>query len=129
MMGRMPPTLRLKANATARSLHGHPWVFGNEVTEILSAEFDGEVVECRDCRGHFLGTGIYNSRSQIVWRRLSWERVALAEPWLRGALQRAIARRTCPGALGGEAAGAGSAGAARPARFSRLVWSESDDLP
>jgi len=86
-------------------------------------------VECRDCRGHFLGTGIYNSRSQIVWRRLSWERVALAEPWLRGALQRAIARRTCPGALGGEAAGAGSAGAARPARFSRLVWSESDDLP
>jgi 23S rRNA (cytosine1962-C5)-methyltransferase len=129
MMPNMPPSLRLKPNAPARSLRGHPWVFGNEVTELLSAEFDGEVVECRDSRGHFLGTGIYNSRSQIVWRRLDRERVALDEPWLRGALRRAIARRTGPGAMGNDLAGAGSAVARPPPRFSRLVWSESDDLP
>ena len=62
-------------------------------TELLSAESDGEVVECRDSRGRFLGSGIYNSRSQIVWRRLSRDRVVLDEAWLREALQRAIGRR------------------------------------
>ena len=129
MMPSMPHSLRLKANTTARSLHGHPWVFVNEVTELLPAEFDGEVVECREPRGRFLGTGIYNSRSQIVWRRLSRERVVLDEAWLRGALQRAIARRNCPGVVGDEPGGAGPAAAGLPSRFARLVWSESDDLP
>jgi len=69
------------------------------------------VVECRDRTGRFLGTGIYNSKSQIVWRRLSRDRVALDEAYLRAALEKALARR----------AGLGD--------FKRLVWSESDDLP
>jgi 23S rRNA (cytosine1962-C5)-methyltransferase len=125
----MPHSLRLKANATARSLRGHPWVFVNEVAEILPAVLDGEVVECRDSRGHFLGTGIYNSRSQIIWRRLSRERVALDEAWLRGALERAVARRTSSGIGEKGPGGSGSAIAGLAPRFSRLVWSESDDLP
>jgi 23S rRNA (cytosine1962-C5)-methyltransferase len=120
MIRRKPASLRLKPNATARVLRGHPWVFANEVTELVSAELDGEVVECRDPHGRLLGTGIYNSRSQIVWRRLSREHVALDEAFLRRALQGAIARRdqlADPGPGQGEAA----------AR--RLVWSEADDLP
>lgn len=92
-------------------LAGHPWVFANECVELLPAANDGEVVECRDAKGRFLGTGIYNSKSQIVWRRLSRDRVVLDEAYLRGALERALARRT----------GLGD--------FKRLVWSESDDLP
>jgi len=104
------PSFRLKANARARVLEGHPWVFANEVEAPLPSENDGEVVECRDRAGRFLGTGICNGRSQIVWRRLSRERVALDEAYIGGALERAIARRP--------------PGAAR-----RLVWSESDDLP
>ena len=105
--------LKLKPNAKARALAGHPWVFANEVEALLPAERDGEVVECRDRLGRTLGSGIYNSKSQIVWRRFSRERVALDETWLRGALGRAVARR------GGPTVGA----------FRRLVWSESDDLP
>ena len=130
MMLWMPDSLKLKPNVTARVLHGHPWVFANEVTELLPAGFDGEVVECRESRGRFLGTGIYNSRSQIVWRRLSRDRVVLDEAWLREALRRAIGRRDSLGA-----AGRGSDGVSPPAalvsagRFARLVWSESDDLP
>jgi 23S rRNA (cytosine1962-C5)-methyltransferase len=85
-------------------------VFANEVEALLPAEHDGEVVECRDRGGRPMGTGIYNSRSQIVWRRLSRDRVALDDAYLRGALERAVARR-----------------APEPVR--RLVWSESDDLP
>jgi 23S rRNA (cytosine1962-C5)-methyltransferase len=95
-------------------------VFANEVMELLPGEHDGEVVECRDPRGRFLGAGIYNSRSQIVWRRLSRERVALDETYLRVALQRAIACRDRIPDTGYRKD--------EPA-VRRLVWSESDDLP
>jgi len=104
------PTLKLKANAKPRVLAGHPWVFANEVEALLPAEHDGEVVECRDRADRFLGTGIYNSKSQIVWRRFSRERAALNGAYLRGAVERAVARRA-------------------PGSARRLVWSESDDLP
>lgn len=102
--------LKLKANAKPRVLAGHPWVFANEVEALLSAEHDGEVVECRDRNDRFLGSGIYNSKSQIVWRRLSRERVTLDLAYLRAAIARAVARRTAENCR-------------------RLVWSESDDLP
>jgi 23S rRNA (cytosine1962-C5)-methyltransferase len=104
------PAYRLKANAKARALSGHPWVFANEVEAPLPQECDGEVVECRDRAGRLLGTGICNGRSQIVWRRLARERVALDGAYLRAAFERAAARRPAGG-------------------YRRLVWSESDDLP
>ncbi len=105
------PSLRLKPNVKARVLSGHPWVFANEVESLLPAAHDGEAVECRDRAGRPLGSGIYNSRSQIVWRRFSRERAEFDGSWIRAALERALARR----------AGLGEHG--------RLVWSESDDLP
>ncbi len=111
----MPFFLKLKPNATARVRDGHPWVFGNECLELPPAELDGEVAECRDGKGRFLGTGICNSRSQIVWRRLSRERVVLDQAFLRGALERAIARR--------------QVGVGTGERYRRLIWSESDELP
>jgi 23S rRNA (cytosine1962-C5)-methyltransferase len=104
------PAYKLKANANARVLSGHPWVFANEVEEPLGPECDGGVVECRDRAGRLLGTGICNGRSQIVWRRLSRDRVALDEGFISGAIDRALARRA-------------------PGSYRRLVWSESDDLP
>jgi 23S rRNA (cytosine1962-C5)-methyltransferase len=107
----MTVCLKLKPNGNSRVLAGHPWVFGNECEQLLPGENDGEVVECRDAKGRFLGTGIYNSKSQIVWRRLSRDRVVLDQVYLRNALQRALDRRSGLG------------------NFKRLVWSESDDLP
>jgi 23S rRNA (cytosine1962-C5)-methyltransferase len=105
-----PTFLKLKANARARVLNGHPWVFANEVEALAPAEHDGEVIECRDRTGRFIGSGIYNSKSQIVWRRLSRDRVTLDAAYVRPALERALARRA-------------------EERARRLVWSESDDLP
>ncbi|MFT3867743.1 MAG: class I SAM-dependent rRNA methyltransferase [Nibricoccus sp.] len=107
----MPASLKLKPNAKARALAGHPWVFANEVESLLPAEHDGEVVECRDRTGRFIGSGIYNSKSQICWRRFSRDRVELDEIYLRGAIERAVARRS-----------------GMP-NTHRVVWSESDDLP
>ncbi len=115
------PSLKLKPNAaSARVLHGHPWVFANEVEALLPAEHDGEVVGCRDRTGRPLGTGIYNSKSQIVWRRLSAGRVTLDAEWLRGALTRALARRVTENRERRTENGE---------KFRRLVWSESDELP
>lgn len=111
-------SLKLKPNAKSRVLQGHPWVFANEVEALLPAENDGAVVECRDRSGRFLGSGIYNSKSQIVWRRLSRDRVELDEAYLRGVLERAIERRGGP-----------STGSGQTNRFQRLVWSEADELP
>jgi 23S rRNA (cytosine1962-C5)-methyltransferase len=104
-------SLKLKPSKRPRVLQGHPWVFGNEVEETLAPEFEGEAVACRDSRGRSLGTGIYNSRSQIVWRRFSWRgSVALDADFLRTTLAESISRR-------------------EPEEARRLVWSESDDLP
>ena len=113
------PSLKLKANAKSRVLSGHPWVFANEVEALLPGSNDGGVVECRDRAGRFLGSGIYNSKSQIIWRRLSTQRATLDEAYLRLALSKAIARRDTPAA------------AAKPVAplHRRVVWSESDDLP
>src|SRR4051812_27183106 len=110
MMRTISALLKLKPNAKARVLLGHPWVFVNEVESLLPPEHDGEVVEGRDRTGRLIGTGIYNSKSQIVWRRLSRDPVVLDAAYLRAAVERAVARR-----------------AAENAR--RLIWSESDDLP
>ena len=106
-------SIKLKANARARVLAGHPWVFANEVEALAPEAQDGGVIELRDRTGRFLGSGIYNSKSQIVWRRLSRDRVTLDEAFVRAALERALARR----------------GGVAPAANRRLVWSESDDLP
>ncbi len=106
-------SIKLKANARARVLGGHPWVFANEVEALAPEAHDGEVIELRDRTGRFIGSGIYNSKSQIVWRRISRDRVALDEAFIRAALGRAIARR----------------GGVDTAANRRLVWSESDDLP
>ena len=107
------PAFKLKANsANSRVLSGTGAVrvFANEVEAPLPPECDGEVVECRDRTGRLLGTGICNGRSQIVWRRLSRDRVCLDEAYLAGAIERALARRS-------------------PGTFRRILWSESDDLP
>lgn len=107
----MPAFLKLKPNVKARVLAGHPWVFANEVEALLPAEHDGEVVECRDRAGRFLGSGIYNGKSQICWRRFSRDHTELDEAFLRKAIGRAVERRS------------------GMVNTRRLVWSESDDLP
>ncbi len=85
-------------------------MFSNEVEALLPQEHDGEVVECRDRTGRFIGSGIYNSRSQICWRRFSRDRAILDAAYVRTAVTSALARR-----------GTDTIG--------RLIWSESDGLP
>jgi 23S rRNA (cytosine1962-C5)-methyltransferase len=98
-----------------RILDGHPWVFASEVERIEGPAQDGGTVELVSPKGQLLGSAIYNSRSQIVARRYSRDRVALDAALIGRRLDAAIAHR--------RAIGIGARGA------HRLVWSESDQLP
>lgn len=104
------PTLRLRPGRRARAQEGHPWVFAGEVENLLPASSDGGVAVCRDVRGKLLGSGIYNGKSQIVWRRYSPRAEALDDELFARLVGESVARR------GGQ-------------KVCRLVWSESDRLP
>ncbi len=105
-------------NLRPRALAGHPWVFANEVESLLPAEHDGEVVACRDRNNRLIGSGIYNSKSQILWRRLSRDQVELDVGYLRRKVEAALARRAPQRSNPSDMSYVG-----------RLIWSESDDLP
>lgn len=93
-----------------RAAYGHPWVFKSEIEELLPSEYDGQGVICLDRRGEIIGSGIYNSQSNIVWRRYSFVEEEFDRLFLEYALTRAAAGRK------GESC-------------CRLVWSEADNLP
>jgi 23S rRNA (cytosine1962-C5)-methyltransferase len=108
-----PARLILNKGVRHRILDGHPWVFASEIDRAEGSPEDGGTVELQSPKGEFLGSAIYNSRSQIVARRYSTARVALDAALLGERLDAALAYR-----------GKIDAGRAR-----RLVWSESDQLP
>ena len=103
--------LKLRKDArNARALHGHPWAFAGEVETLLPKEAEGEGVLLRDPRGRILGSGLYNSASQIVWRRYARGEQALTKEFLASLIEKAVSRR-------------------ENETVRRLVWSEADDLP
>ena len=64
---------RLKVTAKAeRSLRrGHPWVYGEEVTEIEGGYENGDVVDVCTAKGKWLGAGFVNDHSKIRVRIIS----------------------------------------------------------
>jgi 23S rRNA (cytosine1962-C5)-methyltransferase len=107
--------LVLNKGVRHRILDGHPWVFASEVERIEGEAVDGGTVEIRSAKGVFLGSAIFNRKSQIIARRYAVEDVPLDAGLLGARLDEALALRQWP---------AGEAG-----RAGRLVWSESDQLP
>lgn len=93
-----------------RVLDGHPWLFAGEVESPLPSRFDGSAVELKSKTGKSLGTGIYNSRSKIIWRRFGAAGMSWNREYFEAAIDRALARRND-----------------EPVR--RIVWSEADQLP
>ncbi|HUB67184.1 MAG TPA: class I SAM-dependent rRNA methyltransferase [Candidatus Methylacidiphilales bacterium] len=114
----MIPSARLHLNKGVRHriLTGHPWVFASEVDHLEGDAEDGGTVEIVSAKGEFLGSAIYNHRSQIVARRYSRGKTAFNAHWIGQRLDDALAYRRSL-----------QHGAAAVAQ--RLVWSESDHLP
>lgn len=102
--------LRLKAHTPARVLSGHPWAFMGEILTGVNLPPDGSCVELTDLRGHTAGSGLWNSKSQIAWRRYSRRSEMLEGSVLENLVRTAVQRR-------GER------------KVGRLIWSEADSLP
>lgn len=98
----------------ARILHGHDWVFSNEVLKIFGKPADGDVISLKDGRDKLIGSAIYNSKSQIVARRFSRQRQDLDLDFFKRRIAQASEyrdrRKVNP-------------------KLRRIVWSESDGLP
>jgi 23S rRNA (cytosine1962-C5)-methyltransferase len=109
------PLITLKRGSIARVLTGHPWVFGNELEEPVPSQYKGQLAALEDHRKRFLGVGIVNPDSQIVWRRVSREPVVNEAQLWEKRLADAIDKRGRMYHL--------------DKSFHRLVWSESDELP
>lgn len=98
----------------ARLFHGHDWVYGTEVRTIYGDPQPGDVVTLKDQRDRFLGSAIFNPKSQIIARRFSRRKQDLDGDFFARRISQAVALRE--ERLPGE-------------RLARLVWSESDGLP
>ncbi len=87
------PTVLLKPGEADRIVAGHPWVYHGSVLRLTQPAADGELVQLKDHRQRFLGTGIYNSKSKINVRVLSPERVELNQSFFEERIRQALAVR------------------------------------
>ena len=68
----MWPKVTIKKGRGEPFFFGHPWVFAGAVARAEHGASDGEVVMVTDWQGRFIGYGLYNSRSNIRVRMISW---------------------------------------------------------
>jgi 23S rRNA (cytosine1962-C5)-methyltransferase len=106
----------------ARILHGHDWIFSNEILKLFGRPEDGDVISLKDGRDHLIGSAIYNSKSQIVARRFSRRKQDLDLDFFKRRIAQAAEYR--------ERRNSDTPRELRiDNRLCRLVWSESDGLP
>lgn len=86
--------LRLKPGRRHRVLHGHPWVFSNQLVELPSELSPGSLIEVRAHDGSFIGQGYGHPGTLIAARLLSRsEGEQLDRAWLEERLRAALDRR------------------------------------
>ncbi|MDB6171119.1 MAG: s-adenosyl-l-methionine-dependent methyltransferase [Chthoniobacteraceae bacterium] len=98
----------------SRIYHGHDWIYSSEVQKTFGAPKDGDVVSLKDGNDRTLGSAIYNSKSQIVARRISRQKQELDLDFFERRIRIAAEYRARRGI--------------NP-RLCRVVWSESDAIP
>lgn len=76
-----------------RVLHGHPWVYRNEIAGRGPHLQPGTLVEVVDWQGRFVGRGYANPLSEITVRLLTREPEAIDEAFIRRRLDHAITLR------------------------------------
>lgn len=87
------PTLIVKPGEADRIVAGHPWIYAGSVQRLTQPAADGALVQVKDHRQRFLGTGFYNAKSKINVRMLSLERVEVNEAFFEERIGHALALR------------------------------------
>jgi 23S rRNA (cytosine1962-C5)-methyltransferase len=98
----------------ARLVHGHPWIFGNEIESGLSRVAPGELVRILDPAGIPFAVGYANPNTLIAVRILGAPGIELDAGWMRDRVRAAweLRERVLP-----------------DPRYGRLIYGESDGLP
>ena len=65
------PRLTVTPKAERSAKNGHPWVYGEEVTDVSGRYENGDLVDVCGRSGNYLGTGFVNDRSKIRVRIIS----------------------------------------------------------
>ncbi len=90
------PTIHLQAGRQRRALHGHPWVYSNEIQMDTTAKAvpPGSPVRLVDAGGTPLGIATFNPHTLIAARMLSDDPATVVDhAFLAGRLARAVALR------------------------------------
>lgn len=94
------PVVILKPREADRVVAGHPWIYAGSVMYAAPTLKDGDLVEIRDHRKHWLGIGLFNSQSKIQVRLLTPEHVEINQAFFEERIRAALAvrQRHFPGA-------------------------------
>jgi 23S rRNA (cytosine1962-C5)-methyltransferase len=87
------PTVLLRPGEADRILAGHPWIYHGSVLRLTQPAADGDLVQVKDHRQRFLGTGFYNSKSKINVRVLSPDRIEPNQAFFEERIRAALAIR------------------------------------
>jgi 23S rRNA (cytosine1962-C5)-methyltransferase len=87
------PTVLLKPGEADRIIAGHPWIYHSEILRVTQPPLDGGLVQVKDPRQRLIGTGFFNSKSKIVVRVLSPDRVEVDEKFFEERIRTALAVR------------------------------------
>jgi 23S rRNA (cytosine1962-C5)-methyltransferase len=104
------PTVLLKPGEADRIIAGHPWIYHGEILRVTQGgggdasspaaatgasrlPADGGLVQVKDHRQRLIGTGFFNSKSKIVVRVLSPDRVEVNEKFFEERIRAALAVR------------------------------------
>ena len=110
------PTVRLRPGRQGRVLHGHPWIYSNEIEmdATVKALPPGSIVRIERHNGGPVGTAMFHPHTLIAARMLSRDpSAAIDRAFLRAKIERALDLRQ----------------RLFQTPFYRLVHAEADELP
>jgi 23S rRNA (cytosine1962-C5)-methyltransferase len=85
--------LYLKQGRERPVLNGHPWIFSGAIERIEGAPDEVGVADVFDCKKNWLARGLYNPKSQIRVRVLTWQKDEIDGDFFARRLRQAFALR------------------------------------
>ena len=83
----------LKQGRERPVLHGHPWIFSGAVESVEGSSDAAGVADIFDAKKNWLARGLFNQKSQIRVRVLTWQKETIDSDFFARRLQQAFALR------------------------------------
>ena len=83
----------LKSGRERPVLNGHPWIFSGAIESVEGPAETSGVADIFDCKKNWLARGLYNQKSQIRVRLLTWQQESIDGDFFARRLRQALAFR------------------------------------